>query len=231
MHYNAINHNELHYLRNDYPLAPEKLEINENLQYYCFIIANQNGIKIGGVNKLVPNLDNKSKYVVHYRNLQLYLSLGMKLTRTHRVLKLKQSDWLMRFNDFDTDKRRNAANGFERHFFKLVVNGICGKTLENFKKRISVKLIENAKDYVKCRSKPIFVSQKTFSKNFVAIHEIKPVLTFNRPIYVGFSILDLSKYFIYKFHYKYIKNKVDAKFLFTNTENLEYQIKTEDKNL
>ena len=86
----------------------------------------------------------------------------------------------------------------------------------------------NYVDYVRCISKPSFVSQKIFSKNFVAIHEIKPVLTLNKPIYVGFSILDLSRYLIYKFHYKYIKSKFDAKLLFTDTDSLVFEIKTKD---
>ena len=73
-----------------------------------------------------------------------------------------------------------------------------------------------------------FVSQKMFSKNFVAIHEIKPVLILNKRIYVRFSILDLSKLLMYEFHYKYIKNKFDAKLLFTNTDSLFYEIKTKD---
>ena len=85
----------MHQLHNDYPFAPVKLEFNQNmLSKYCFNIANEYEIKIGGVNKLVPSLVNKNKYVVHYRNLQLYLSLGMKLTKVHKILKLKQSDWL-----------------------------------------------------------------------------------------------------------------------------------------
>ena len=94
--------------------------------------------------------------------------------------------------------------------------------MENLRKRISIKLVNNAKDYVRCISKPIFVSQKIMSKNFVAIHEIKPVLTLNKPIYVGFSILDLSKHLMYEFHFKYIKSKFDAKLLFTDTDSLVY---------
>ena len=89
-------------------------------------------------------------------------------------------------------------------------------------------MVNNAKDYVRSIRKPKFVSQKIFSKNFVAIHEIKPVLTLNKPFYVGFSILDLSKYFMYEIHYKYIKSKFDAKLLFTDTGSLVYEIKTED---
>ena len=85
-------------------------------------------------------------------------------------------------------------------------NSISGKVMENLRKRMSVKLINNAKDYVRCISKRSFVSQKIFSKNFVAIHEIKPVLTLNKPIYVGFCILDLSKLLMNEFHYKHIKS-------------------------
>ena len=82
-------------MHNDYPLAPEKHEINENmLPNYCFNIANEYGINTSDVNK---NLGNKSRYIVYYRNLQLHLSLGMKLTKIHRVLKFKQSDWLKKF--------------------------------------------------------------------------------------------------------------------------------------
>ena len=90
---NLEYHDELHNLHNDYLLAPEKLGISQNMfSKYCFNIANEYGIKIGGVNKLVQNLGNESKYVVHYRNLQLYLSLGMKLSKVQRILEFKQSD-------------------------------------------------------------------------------------------------------------------------------------------
>ena len=125
----------MHELHNDYPLAPEKFEISQNmLSNYCSNIANEYGIKIGGVNKLVPNLGNKSKYVFHYRNLQLYLSLGMKMSKVHRILTFKQSDWLKKYIDFNTDKRKNAANSFEKVSFKLMNNSVFGKAMEILQK-------------------------------------------------------------------------------------------------
>ena len=100
--------------------------------------------------------------------------------------------------------------------------------MENLRKRTNVRLVNNAKDYARCISKPSFVSQMIFNKNFVAIHGIKPVLTLNKPIYVGFSILDLSKLLMYEFHYKFINSKYSAKMLFTDTDSLVYEIRTED---
>ena len=133
-----------------------------------------------------------------------------------------------KYIDFDTRIRKHAANSFAKDFFKLMNNSVSGKTMENLRKRISVRLVNNAKDYVRYISKPSFVLEKIFSKNSVAIHEIKPVLTLNKPIYVGFSILDLSKLLMYESHYKYIKSKSDANLLFTDTDSLVYEIKTED---
>ena len=132
---------KLHELHNDYPLAPEKLAVSSDmLSKYCKKIADKYEIKVGDVKKLIPNLGNKTNYVVHYRNLQLYLSLGMKLTKIHRVLKFKQSDWMKKYIDFNTEKRTNAANSFEKYFFKLMINSVYVKTIENLRKGISVRL-------------------------------------------------------------------------------------------
>ena len=93
-------------------------------------------MKVGDVKKLISNLGNKTNYVVHYRNIQLYLSSGIKLTKTHRVLKFKQSDWMKKYIDFNTKKRKNAANDF----FKLMINSVYGKTMENLRKKDRCKI-------------------------------------------------------------------------------------------
>ena len=93
----------------------------------------------------------------------------MKFTKVHRVLKFKQSDWLKKYFYFNTDKRKNVANSFEKDFFKLIINSVYGRTVF-MRKRINVRLVNNNKDYKKYVSKTSFDSQKIFSKNIVAIH-------------------------------------------------------------
>ena len=131
---------ELHELHNDFPLAPKNLCVSSNmLSNYCKRIADKYEIKVGDVKKLIPNLGNKTKYVVHYRDFQLYLSLGMKLTKIHRALKFKQSDWMKKYMDFNTKKRMNPTNDFEKDFFKLMINSVYGKTMENLRKKMNVR--------------------------------------------------------------------------------------------
>ena len=175
-------------MHNDYPLAPEKLAVSSDmLSKYCKKIANKYKIKVADVKKLIPNLGNKIKYVLHYRNLQLYLSLGMKLTRIHKVLKFKQCDWMEKYIDFNTEKRRNAANRFEKYSSKLTNNSVSSKTMGNLRKRINIRLVNNEKDFVLTH-----ITHKIFDKSYAAIHETKPVLTLNKPIYVGFTVLEIK---------------------------------------
>ena len=102
---------------NDYPLVSEKLKINHDmLSNYSSNIPNDYGIKIGDVDKLVPNFGNKSRYVLHYKNLQFYLSLGMKLTKFHRILKFKQSDLLKIYTENNTNKRKNLQTVLKKIF-------------------------------------------------------------------------------------------------------------------
>ena len=135
------------------------------LSNYCKSIADKCDIKVGDIKKLIPNLGNKNKYVVHYKNLQLYLSLGMRLTKIHRALQFKQSDWMKKYIDFNTKKRMGATNDSEKYFFKLMINSVYGKTIKNLRKRINVRFVNNKKDFLRYTRKPTYVTHKLFNKN------------------------------------------------------------------
>ena len=214
---------ELHNSHSDYPLCPEVS--NDRLSKYCKDIVDWYGIKVGGVKKLIPHLGDKIKYVVHYKNFQYYLSLGMKLIKIHRILSFKQSNWLKKYVDFNTRKRQESSDEFNKDIYKLFNNCIYGKSIENQRKRMNVKLINDKGAYQKCVKKPNFISQKIFDKNFVAVHCAKTILTLNKLIYLGFCILELSKLSMYQFHYDYVLKTFDAKLLFTDGDSLVYEIR------
>ena len=152
----------------------------------------------------------------------------MKLTKIHRVLRFKQSDWMKEYIDFNTKKRTNAANRFEKEFFKFTIDSVYGKTLEHLGKKINICLVNNERDFLKCNSKPTHITHKIFNKNYAAIHEINPVLMLNKPIYVELTVLELSKWLMCDFHYNFIKKHFDAVLLFTDTDSLTYETKSED---
>ena len=109
------------------------------LSPYAKIIAYIFKISTGLVHKLIPTLSNKEKYVIHYRNLQLYLDLGLKITKVHRVLEFDQLPWMKHYIDFNTQKRTNTTNAFESEFFKFMNSSLYGKTMENLRKRVDVR--------------------------------------------------------------------------------------------
>ena len=116
----------LHDLYSDYPLAPERIEVNK-------------------VDKLIPNLWDKKKYVIHYENLKQYLSSGLKLTHIYRGIKFEERQWLKKYISLNTDLRTVAKNEFEKDFFKLMNNSVFGKTMENIRNRVDIKLVNNEK--------------------------------------------------------------------------------------
>ena len=203
---------ELHDLHNDYPLCPERVECNK------------------GVKKLIPNLRNKNNYVVHYKTLMQYLSLGMELKKIHRGIKFIETDFLKPYIDMNTNLRTQAKNNFEKDFFKLMNNSVFGKTMENIRNRVNVKLVNTEEQFKKLTAKPNYESRKIFNENLISVHMKKTSLTMNKPVYLGMSILDLSKTLMFDFHYKYIKPKYSkkAKLLFTDTDSFLYEIQTED---
>ena len=203
------------------------------LSPYAKHIAEKHELTIGNrskSSKLISSLTDKTRYVIHEMNLKQAVDAGLKLTKIHRVVEFNQKPWMKDFIDFNINKRKESKNEFEKGFFKIMCNATYGRALMNLRKRQNISLINDAtklNDFVK---KPNFISSKIFNENLVAVHNIKQKLYMNQPIYVGFSILDLSKYHMNNFHYGFIKNKygTDAKLLFTDTDSLCYDITTED---
>ena len=196
------------------------------LSPYSFEIKNEYDIKTGGINKLALNLIPKKNYGVHYKNLQYYLSQGLILKKIHKILEFKQSDWMKPYIDFNTQKRKEASNEADKNLFKLLNNAVYGKTMENMRKRIKIRITTNEKDFLKYASRPTYISHVKFGKNFVVIHEKKELLTLNKPIYVGCTVLELSKLAMYKFYYGFVKKKCkNPILLFTDTEVYALKLK------
>jgi len=211
------------------------------LSDYCLQTKNKHKVSSGRVSKLVTTLRDKEKYVLQYQNLKLYLELGLKVPKIQRTLEFTQSKWLKEYIDFNTEKRKDAKNDFEKDLFKLMNNIVFGKTMENLRKRTNIELVTNETRFKKLTAKPTYVSSKIFNENLVGVHTKKERLLLDKPSYVGMSILDLSKTLMYDFHYNYIRKKYpDCQLLFTDTDSLFYHIKTKgylyedfwlDKNL
>ena len=202
----------LHDLHNDYPLCPEKVKCKN------------------GVEKLIPNLRDKKKYVLHYKNLIQCLDMGLKIKHKHKGIKFVESEWMKPYIDKNTNLRAKAKNNFEKDFYKLMNNSVFGKTMENIRNRVDVKLVNTKEKLRKLVAKPNYKGRKIFSENLVSVHMKKTSLTMNKPVYLGMCILDLSKTIMYDFHYNYIKSKYGdkTKLLFSDTDSLMYEIQTED---
>ena len=222
---------ELHDDHNDYPFCPEHVVVTENmLSPYQKKLAEQHNIKCSKVTKLMSTLTNKEKYIIHERNLKQAVDAGLKIKKIHRVLRFNQRPWMKDYIDFNTDKRKLAKNDFEKDFFKLMNNSVFGKSMENIRKRQNIKLITDKQTFLKYVSKPTFINSKIFNSELVAVHYVKEKIVLDKPTYVGFSILDISKTLMYDFHYGYINPTygTNAKLLFTDTDSLCYEIKSDD---
>lgn len=207
---------ELHDSHNDYPLAPVQYKPKGSI---C--------------NKLCGTFEDKTDYIVHVKNLKFYLEHGLKLTKISRAVQFKQSNWLKEWIDINTQFRTNAKNDFEKDYFKLMNNAVFGKTMENVRDRIEVKCAFDEKYFKKYASKPNYHSCKDFKnygKDFMLMKLDKKTVCLDKPIYAGFTILDLSKLHMYNFHYNTMKPLYGDKIrlMMTDTDSLVYRIETVD---
>ena len=202
---------ELHDSHNDLPFMCEHMKINK-------------------VEKLIPNLYYKKRYVIHIRALEQALKHGLVSERIHRAIEFKQSAWMKEYIDFNAKLRTAAANDFEKHFYKLMKNAVFGKTMENIRKQRNVKLVTNQEAYLKAVMKPNFKSGVLFGKNLMGCEMGKVKVVMNKPAHLGQAILDLSTIVRYEFHYDYMKQKYPEGFTlcYMDTGSLIYDIETED---
>ncbi|CAP25731.1 Protein CBG05187 [Caenorhabditis briggsae] len=202
---------ELHSMHNDFPLCPEN-------------------VKIDKVKKLCNTLFNKEKYVIHYTNLLQCIQLGLKVKKIHRILTFKESDWLKEYIEMNTNLRKTAKNDFEKDFFKLMNNSVFGKTMENVRERVDVRLVTDENKIVKLASKPNYKRTIMYNKELSAVEMEKINITLDKPIYVGFAILDLSKWLMYDFHYNVMQKKYgdNINLCYQDTDSLIYEIFTPD---
>ena len=202
---------ELHDFHNDFPLAPEKMILEKKVE------------------KLTQNLRDKKEMVLHGKNLALYLSLGMKLKLIRRGLKFKEENFMKKYIDLNTSLRSQAKNEFEKKFFKLMNNSVFGKTMENVRNRVSIELVKDAERAAKLVNKPDFEELKIFDEFLIAVKRRTTKVKMEKPVYVGMSILDLSKTLMFSFQYEYVKKKWEkVEVLYTDTDSLVLFIETED---
>ena len=198
-------------LHKDLPFLPERKKVNK-------------------VEKLICGIEDKEKYVMHIKVLKQALNHGLVLKKVHRVIQFNQKDWLKPYIDMNTKLRKKAKNDFEKDFFKLMNNSVFGKTMENVGNYRDIKLVTTEEKRSKLVSKPNYHRTKKFSKNLLAIEMKQTKVKMNMPVYLGMSILDISKTLMYEFWYDYIKSKYQdkAKLCYMDTGSFVIHIKTED---
>ena len=156
-------------------------------------------MKIGKCKKLVCNLYDKKNYVVHIRSLKQALYHGLILKKVHSVIQFYQEAWLKPYIDMNTELRKKAKNDFEKDFFKLMNNAVFGKTMGNVRKHRDIKLVTTDKRRNRLVSEPNYHTKKLFSEKLLAIEMKQAKVKMNKPIYLGLSILEISKTLMYQF--------------------------------
>ena len=203
--------NELQSLHSDLPFLPERMVINNT-------------------KKLVCNFHDKKNYAVHINVLKQALDHGLKLRKVHRVIEFNQEAWLKKYIDVNTELRKKASKNFEKDFFKLINNAVFGKTMENVRKHRDIKLVKIDKKRNKLVSEPNYHTMKLIDNNLAIIEMRKVKVKMNKPIYLGLSILDISKITMYEFWYDYVKSKYEdkARLCYMYMDSFVANIKTKD---
>lgn len=201
----------LHVSHDNFPLAPENILVTyKNLSPYAkqSLLACTNSKKYNDV-KLSATFFQRKNYIVHFKNLKLYLNLGMKLIKVNKAVKFHQKDFISPFIDLCTKKRQQSTNKFEQDQFKKLANSTFGKTIQNVRNYINVKLHTNVKSLEKAIANHTFKNFVILESNLVQTNHFLPVITHDKPLAVGFTVLDLSKHFMFDFYYNKLTTSKD----------------------
>ena len=224
---------EFHDFLSDLPPLPERINVKEDmLSTYSKNLLKMSNKKLPNVPKLVPNLFNKKNYVIHYIHLQLVLKLGVKLTKIHKGVIFFQSKFLSSYISKNLQERKEAKDAFTSLLAKQKSNSIYGRTLMNVRKHMNVKLVTTTKKIEKLVRKKNFKEFKIFHENLAAVHLVKEKVYLNQPVFIGFSILELSKVFFYKTYYFNLMSKLSLnsiKLLYVDTDS--YVIAIQNKEI
>ena len=180
--------------------------------------------------KLICSIESKEKYVAHIKALKQALTHGLKLKKVHRVIQFNQKAWLISYISMNTKLKKDSENYFEKDFYKLMNNSVFGKTMANVRNYRDIKLVKTKRRKKRLVSEPNYHAHKKFSDNLMAIEMKKTKVKMTKSIYLGLSILDISKTLMYKLWYDYVKPKYGdrAKLCYMNTDSFVIYIKTED---
>ena len=153
--------------------------------------------------RIIQNLKNKKNYLVHYRMLKFYVRHGMVVDKIHEIISFKQNNWLEKYINFNTQKRNKAKNDFEKDFYKLLNNVFYGKTTENVRNRLGLNFFrkDEYKEVIKYQSKLTFNGIHKSYENCDSYVSKKNEVLMEKPIYLGFAVLELSKLHMYETYY------------------------------
>lgn len=221
----------LHEQHDNFPLAPQNIELSyDNLSPYAKkALKNCSGSTKFKDIKLSSTFHNRKNYVIHFKNLKLYLSLGMKLLKVHRVVQFTQSNFIAPFIVKCTNERQKADTKFEQDQFKKLANSTYGKTIQNVRNYINVKLHTNLKSLQKAISSHTFKNFVIIDKNLVQTNHFTPSIIHDKPLFAGFTILELSKHFMYDFFYNKLTNSINFTIDLGFSDTDSFLFKTDNK--
>jgi len=223
----------LHAKHSDLPLAFEKARVSVyEKSVFQQLLADVYHLKPTQWKKLIATCDDKFFYTIHHKNLQFYIKHGIILTKIHRAIAFYETNWMKPYVEINTQMRQKAQSNFERDMFKLFVNSVYGKTCENLTKRTDIVITTSKEQHIKLTTKPQCIGQKIFTDKMAVVNLRKPRTIINKPFFVGYTVLELSKLLMLQYHYEHFLPYYGpaCRKVYGDTDSFVYHVQTKDVN-